>query len=274
MSAESGNAAAPVQCPVPHEGVSIARRLDFHGPQPSYFGVPPASASAMVADGFIGDTRQGGGCNAEVITLNPHCHGTHTECVGHVTDARLHAIDVVPGQRLAAVLLTLTPQRAATVHERKPLATADDDRLLTRASLHEQLAALDEPLDALIIRTLPNPDSKRHQQYLDSGDYPYLTLDAVATITDAGVRHLLIDTPSLDRLDDDGELAVHRAFWQLPPGSREVDEHTRVDNTVTEMIFVDDTIPDGRYWLMLQAAPFTGDATPANPVLYPWNSTT
>ena len=258
---------------VTENGTSIARRLDFHGPQPSYYGVPPATANTMVADGFVGDTRAGGGCNAEVITLNPHCHGTHTECVGHVTDARLHAIDVVPRHRLAALLVSLTPRPAAEVDERTPGATQDGDLLLTAASLREPLAALNEPLDALIIRTLPNPDSKRHQHYLDSGDYPYLTLDAVAAVVAAGVRHLLIDTPSLDRLDDNGELAVHRAFWNLPLRQRDVDARTRVGNTVTEMIFIDDSIADGRYRLALQAAPFSGDATPSNPILYPWNST-
>ncbi len=266
MSTDTSQHTKPTPAVLSEEGISIARRLQFHGPQPSYFGVPRAHAEPMMAGGFVGDTRDGGSCNAELITLNPHCHGTHTECVGHVTDARLNAIDIVPGRRLSAAVVSLTPVRAKAINDIKPNATRDEDMLLSADALRATLPA--EPVEAVVIRTLPNPADKRHKQYLDSKDYPYLSISAVAVLIEAGIRHLLIDTPSLDRLDDNGELAVHRAFWNLPPGGRVVDAHTRAGNTVTEMIYVDDDVPDGRYMLSLQVAPFTGDATPANPLLY------
>ncbi len=48
----------------------------------------------MQAGEFLGDTRSGGSCNAEVLTLTPHCNGTHTECIGHITDERITLAEV------------------------------------------------------------------------------------------------------------------------------------------------------------------------------------
>ena len=58
----------------------LAIPLDFEGDQPHAFGLPRARAHAAEGGGFIGDTRRGGSCNCETITLNPHGSGTHTEC--------------------------------------------------------------------------------------------------------------------------------------------------------------------------------------------------
>lgn len=248
--------------------ISIARRLDFDGPQPSYFGVPPAVATPMRAGAFVGDTRAGGSCNAEEILVNPHCHGTHTECVGHVTEARHHVIDVVPMHMLDARLLTLAPERAGDCSDDLPAASRDDDWLLSERSLARALGADATLPEALVVRTQPNDESKRHRQYLVSSDYAYFSRTAMATLVRAGVRHLLIDTPSLDRLDDDGALELHRLFWNMPAGATAVDALTRADATITEMIYVPDRIADGYYRLMLQPAPFGGDATPSNPTLF------
>jgi hypothetical protein len=76
-----------------------------------------------------------------------------------------------------------------------------------------------------------------------------------------GVKHLLIDLPSVDREKDEGELKAHKAFW-------DVDGNIRMDATITEMIYVPHKIEDGRYLLNLQIAPFENDATPSKPVLY------
>lgn len=249
------------------EGLSIARRLDFDGPQPNYFGVAPARAEPLAAGAFTGDVARGGSCNASVLALTPHCHGTHTEGIGHVTEQRPDVLDRIPRRPLAALLLSVPECRAADVGEALPEAAAAGDRVLAAHDI-APLLARDGGIEALIIRTLPNPPDKAHAQYTDSGDYPYLTLDAVAAIVGAGVEHLLIDTPSLDRLDDGGRLAVHRAFWGLPPGTRDASLARRPGATVTEMIYVPDTIRDGRYRLLIQPAPFAGDATPSNPLLF------
>ncbi|MEL6200129.1 MAG: cyclase family protein [Pseudomonadota bacterium] len=250
------------------EGRSIARRLDFDGAQSNYFGVTPARGAPLTAGAFVGDVAGGGSCNAQVLQLAPHCHGTHTEGVGHVTAARHDVLDVIPSRRLSALLITLPERRAADTTDALPPVTTPQDRVLVASDLAAAWPAETTP-DALIIRTLPNPTDKAHARYTDSDDYAYLTMSAMAHIVSRGVLHLLIDTPSLDRLDDGGHLAVHRLYWGLPPGSTDRSEATRGDATVTEMIYVPDDIEDGHYALALQPAPFTGDATPSNPILYP-----
>ena len=63
----------------------ISIPLKFNGEQPNIFNTKRAESGAYEADGFVGDTRQGSGCNFEQLTLVPHCNGTHTECIGHIT---------------------------------------------------------------------------------------------------------------------------------------------------------------------------------------------
>ncbi len=75
------------------------------------------------------------------------------------------------------------------------------------------------------------------------------------------MKHLLIDLPSVDKERDEGKLLAHKAFWNYP-------ENPREDCTITELIYVPDSINDGRYLLNLQIASFHNDASPSKPVLY------
>ena len=218
---------------------SIARRLAFDGPQSNYFGVAPATATPMQVERFVGSTRDGGSCNASELTLNPHCHGTHTEGIGHVVDERRDVIDVIPLRPVSARLVTLAGSQARDTNDRCAEATRPEDAVLTAAALRQALSGhrLDEA-EALVVRTLPNGPDKATAHYTDSADYPFFTHSAMSLIVNAGIRHLAIDTPSLDRLDDGGMLAVHRQFWRLPRSGHGIGPESRADATVTEMIHV------------------------------------
>ena len=76
-----------------------------------------------------------------------------------------------------------------------------------------------------------------------------------------GVKHLLIDLPSVDKEIDGGALLAHRAFWEYP-------EKTNLERTITELIYVKNSILDGLYLLNLQISSFENDACPSKPVLY------
>jgi arylformamidase len=76
-----------------------------------------------------------------------------------------------------------------------------------------------------------------------------------------GLDHLLIDLPSVDRESDGGKLLAHKAFWQFP-------ERIRKNCTITELVYVADTIQDGLYFLNLQITSLEMDASPSKPVLY------
>jgi arylformamidase len=250
-------------------GMSIAIPLDFHGPQPNAYGVPAASAAPFEGGGFIGDTRRGGSCNFETLTLNPHCNGTHTECIGHITKERISIQRLLPGALFPATVLSVPVIPGKSVTERYSCPLRGDDAVITRAALLQCLRPCSAGfLDALVIRTLPNSVNKLTQQYADSAG-AFFTLDAMEEIVELGVRHLLVDIPSLDRADDEGLLASHRTFWQLSPGATTIEENAAVFSTVTEMIFVPDHIHDGHYLLSLQIAPFVSDAAPSRPVLFP-----
>jgi kynurenine formamidase len=253
--------------------LDISIPLDFQGPQPNHFGAPAATSRPLAAGGFVGDTRRGGSCNCEVIELTPHCNGTHTECVGHVTGERLNVADRAREPLLAAWLLSVETTSAPDDRETADPEPQPGDRLVTAAALAAAAAQLPGDhgprIEALVIRTLPNDASKQTRRYGESGLPPFLTLEAVRWIVDRGVRHLLVDLPSIDRSHDEGRLAGHRAFWGLPPGSADATAAARPEATITEMVYVHDDIPDGRYALSLQIAPFRLDAAPSRPLLYP-----
>ena len=96
----------------------------------------------------------------------------------------------------------------------------------------------------------------------------FLSIDAMKYIVSLGVKHLLVDTPSVDRLYDDGHLTSHNIFWETTGKKFNKDTQKK---TITEMIFVNDTIEDGTYLINLQIAAFVSDAAPSRPILYKIN---
>jgi hypothetical protein len=82
-----------------------------------------------------------------------------------------------------------------------------------------------------------------------------------------GVRHLIVDLPSVDRGNDGGQLTAHRIFWNVPSGASGATSDARMHATITELAYIDNAIEDGEYLLNLQVAPFMSDAAPSRPVL-------
>ena len=123
-----------------------------------------------------------------------------------------------------------------------------------------QFAIGNKKRDAIVIRSIPNTKEKLSAQYSHTNP-PYLLEDAAIYLRKKGVKHLLIDLPSVDKEKDDGELLAHHAFWNTKG-------KIRFDATITEFIFVPNSVEDGCYFLNLQIAPFENDATPSKPVLY------
>lgn len=243
--------------------VDISIPLDFRGAQPNHFDAPPASARTLTSHGFIGDTRKGGSCNVETYCLTPHCNGTHTECVGHIVDERLSIQALLRDIFIPATLITVTPVNAVnTVDQYIPPKTGTD-HLITREMLQNALLDVGEDfLQGLVVRTLPNNPARRSRRYMQKPP-PFFSLDAIHYLTDRGVEHLLVDIPSVDRMFDEGMLSAHHLFWNVPSGSRELDDNTRRQKTITEMIYVPDEINDGQYLVNIQIPNFVADAAPS-----------
>jgi kynurenine formamidase len=248
--------------------VDISIPLQFNGEQPGFFGVPQASAKPYNTGGFIGDTRQGGSCNVEEYRLIPHCNGTHTECAGHIAKARISLHDILKQAFIPATLVSIKPQLANTTPDTYSPDFGEPDLIISAEHI-EKILQTSAPafLRALIIRTLPNDPAKKTKNYGRS-PAPFFSLQAMAKIHESGIEHLLVDVPSVDRANDEGKMAAHHVYWEVPQGSHAVDPQNHSRKTITEMIFVPDEVADGNYLLNVQIPAFVADAAPSRPLLF------
>ena len=248
------------------KGKDISIPLFFNGEQPNTYGVDKATAKPYQDGQFIGDTRKGGPCNFETYSFTPHCNGTHTECIGHITDERIDILSSLNEEMIPTTLISITPK--STNENYIPCLNNDDDLVITKEDLELQLKDVNPGfLKGVVIRTLPNSESKKNKDYMKV-DPAFFSIEAMEYLVDLGVKHLLVDTPSVDRLFDDGHLSAHNIFWETK--GKELNPNSQ-NKTITEMIFAADSLKDGVYLLNLQIPAFVSDAAPSRPVLYKIN---
>lgn len=226
--------------------------LPLHpGPeQVNCFWADPVTIDTIRVGDFVGSVRLGGSTNYQRVSLTPHGNGTHTECYGHIAPES-------PEATLPACLHQyLWPARVITV----PLVQlADGDFVVRYADFVAALAGQWVP-EAIVLRTAPNDEAKRTRQYSGTNP-PYPEPGIGQWLAEHGVRHWLLDLPSVDRELDEGRLLNHHQFWQYPAAIRR-------DCTITELAYVPDEIPDGLYLLNLQITSLASDASPSKPILY------
>ncbi len=239
--------------------IDISIPMRFNGPQPNAYGVEAAISEPVRAGDLVGDTTLGGSVNFEQYTFIAHCNGTHTECVGHITNESITIRDCLKDVLIPAVLVSVEPEQDG------------NDFIISREVLMSKtkaVAAVRATGTALIVRTLPNDYTKLTRQYNSDNIPPYFEIEAMDLIVERGFKHLLVDLPSIDRLFDDGMVLNHRKFWNVEPGRFEIYADSRIYNTITELIYVPNGIQDGEYLLNLQIAPFESDAAPSRPILF------
>ncbi|HOD11163.1 MAG TPA: cyclase family protein [Flavobacterium sp.] len=206
----------------------------------------------VVFGNWVGKVSEGSSTNFNNIFFNPHGHGTHTECLGHITREFYSINQCLKQFFFTAELISVEPE------------SIDDDLVITKNQIEK---SLDKKFpNAIIIRTLPNFEEKKHKNYSHTNP-PYLSEEAAIFIREKGIKHLLIDLPSVDREEDEGKLLAHKAFWNVKNVTN-LNYDARLDCTITEMIFVPNEIPDGSYILNIQIASFENDASPSKPILY------
>lgn len=217
-------------------------------PNPSAWYVDPPSMRPVRGEGFVGAVAEGGSVNFREVAFNPHGHGTHTECLGHIT-SDVHPVDPLFRNQPAHVpcqLVTVQPQER------------EGDTVIDAGCLDGITEGLPK---ALVVRTLPNEEDKATRSWSNTNP-PYFTVDFMDTLARQGVEHLLVDLPSVDREVDGGRLEAHHAFWGLP-------DHPRPHCTITELVYAPEEVSDGFYLLHLGVAPMDNDAAISRPVLYP-----
>ena len=259
------------------KAVSISIALDFAGKQPNHFGVPLANKKTYEANGFIGDTSRDGSCNVTTINTTPHCNGTHTETVHHIVDQQVLINEVIPKRPLIAALVTVKPKPSKGIGQSYRPDLKETDTVITSTMLERAFAVSSGktnssdklPLDALIVRTLPNENNKRYFYYGDDRQPAFFTIEAIDWIIEKGFDHLLVDMPSVDKMYDEGKLTCHHRFWNVPESSHSLTELSWTHKTITEMVYVSNEIMDGIYGLVIHVPNFCLDAAPSNPILLP-----
>ncbi|SDL75460.1 Kynurenine formamidase [Catalinimonas alkaloidigena] len=229
--------------------ISIPLTPNYENPN-CYYADPPA-AEVIRLGSFVGSVAEGGPVNYQKLFVTPHGNGTHTECYGHISpDPEAVLNQCLNRYIFMAQVVSVAPD------------TVGEDHVVRLSSFQEKV--MHPRPEALVLRTLPNDAAKLSRHYSGTNP-PYLEAAIGQFLTDEGMEHLLVDLPSVDREVDGGKLVTHRAFWRYP-------EQIRRHATITELVYVDPTIPDGLYLLQLQVLNLAMDASPSHPVLYPVTS--
>ena len=208
----------------------------------------PPKIEAVRTDDFVGEVSEGSSVNFRNIFFNPHAHTTHTESLAHISTEDLPVNSIFNRFHFIAL-----------VHSIEPKDVQGDRVLFESDELKANLESFSP--EALLIRTLPNDDEKKKRNYSHTNP-AYMSLSLTKLLREADVKHLLIDTPSVDREEDGGALAAHHTFWNYP-------DKMRKDASISEFIFVPNEVPDGLYLLNLIPANIHNDAAISRPILYP-----
>src|ERR1051326_5683334 len=207
---------------------------------------PPRFEPVRMGD-WIGDVNQGGSVNFRDIFFNPHGHGTHTECVGHISKEPYTINQCLKKFFFLCEVVSVLPEQQS-----------NGDFVITKKIMDTVLG--DNHPEALAIRTISNPVSKMNMNYSNTNP-AYIQQEALEFIVKRGIDHLLFDMPSVDKEQDGGKLLGHHTFWEYP-------HNTQSQRTITELIYIPNTVYDGSYLLNLQFASFENDASPSKPVLF------
>ena len=230
--------------------VDLSIQNNFSGNAPIFYNASQPSNKPLISKNFIGDVKQGGSCNVPVVSLNIHCTGTHTECAGHVNNSNASIVDICPVGLIPALLITVEPELTSETDESYHVRW-DGELVITKQTIQKKMH---QSHSALIIRTIPNDKSKISRNY-DKIRAPFFTHQAIDYIASEGVEHLLVDLPSVDKADDEGILGNHKRFFKY-------------GKTISELLFINDSISDGFGFLQIQIPNWSLDAVPSRPIFY------
>ena len=230
--------------------LSIPNRFD--GISPSFYGSQHPIAKPLESENFIGDIEKGGSCNVPIVTVDIHCSGTHTECSGHINNSGLKIVDVCPKNFLFSQLITVSPVSSSNTNDTYHKSLSNELIIPVEAIETEFIVGSQ---DTLAIRTSPNHKDKMNFNY-DSDTPPFFSNQAIEFILDMGIKHLLVDLPSIDRGDDDGLLGNHHRFFSK-------------GSTISELLYIPNKLDDGFGFLQIQIPNWHLDAAPSRPIFFP-----
>ena len=238
----------------------------FNGPQPNFYDAKPGSLSPFKTNDISYFVKDGAGCNVPEINMNIHCTGTHTECVGHLTNQSSSVSEYIQDLFFPTILLTIQPIPFSSCKDSYHVNVDGSEKVINRGSLEKMLKKFHNYCpSSLVIRTLPNPIEKQFYKYMEHVP-PFFTNDAIEFLFSENINHLIVDLPSLDRIKDGGIVGNHRIFWgdgKDPRGDVDLNSN----RTISELAYIPDMIKDGFYFLEIQLPHFQCDAAPSRPIL-------
>ena len=241
-----------------NNGESITIPMNFNSNNnPKFYDESNPIKESYTSNDITYDIEKNAGCNVPVVKFNVHCSGTHTETGAHIfkesqSIGELSNLNFIPSR-----LITVRPQEQS--NDVYHVKYDSDDQVITKKILKNSLDSFSDFLECIIIRTLPNNKDKIKFNY-NRHTHPFLSNDAIYYLKEKTVKHIIIDTPSIDRSDDGGQLKNHKIFF--------TNDNTINENTITELAFIPNHCIDGRYFTCIGYPKFHLDAAPSNPVIY------
>jgi len=226
------------------------------------FGLPGVVEKSFRAQGFVGAIEEGGHLNCRILSMAPHGMGTHTESIRHIVEDGPGVCDVAPLTPFRVRLITLSTVSLGATEETY-LAGEPADQVITNSRLKVYLKGFDGK--GLIIRT--NGELNKTCVDYTSRNPTYFTSEAMANIA-RSIDHLLVDLPSVDRESDHGLLLNHRSFWKVEVGETRLKSDSRVERTISEMVYAPAHVKDGDYWCLIAVPNIDTDALPCRVLIW------
>mgnify|MGYP001270558359 CR=1 FL=1 len=247
--------------------IDISIPYNFNGLQPNFYNVIPGKMKSFEDNNKCYSVKEGAGCNVLEISMNIHCTGTHTECIGHIIEEKRSIPSFINNLFIPAVLITVKPVIFEECDDIYHVQLQNDEKVLSKELILKQFIKFKKfTPTCLIIRTLPNNKNKKFYSYPKKIP-PFFTNNAIEYLNNCKILHLVVDMPSVDRMYDNGILGNHRIFWGGKP-DRKLDIFKDSEKTITELAYIPNHIEDGFYFLNIQIPNFQIDAAPSRPILF------
>ena len=240
----------------------ISIPLDANKKPPSFYDENPLKINYYKDQNYkVWSIREGASCNVPVIDLNIHCGSTHSECRSHITKEDLYIYEVLDSSFVECILISVEPENLIQ-NDSYHYKIDNKDLIITKKILQDSLESLKHDcIEALVIRTLPNIYDKIISKNYNNSNNPFFSNEAIEYLKSLQIKHLIVDLPSIDKIDDGGLLGNHRIFWDLEKGGN--------NNTITEFALISNSISDGLYLLSINILNIKLDASPSRPLIYP-----
>ena len=212
-------------------------------------------------NGEVWDLKKGASCNVPVIDLNIHCGSTHSECRSHITKESIYISEILDNSFIPCLLISLIPKNDIG-NDSYHYNIDNDDFIINQLALEKKLDKFkNSNIKALVVRTLPNDVDEILLKNYDNDPNYFFSNEAIKYLVSFGIEHLIVDTPSIDKLNDGGTLGNHKIFWNLNKKGNK--------NTITELAIINNDINDGLYLLCINILNLRLDASPSRPLIYP-----